>query len=147
MIFFPVRRADRVKHQGSEAMEAAMKLARQYHLGLSSKSPRVKFIARRCSWHGCTLATLSLGDFKARKTVFESLYQGGNVSHVSPCHPYRDLGKGERPEDYIDRLKQELEEEFQRIGPGNVAAFVVEPMVGTVSATVPICIKSSRQEH
>ncbi len=120
------------EHTGSEAMEAAMKLARQYHLELSPKSPRVKFIARRGSWHGCTLATLALGGFKPRKLLFESLFHN-NVSHVSPCHPYRGLRKGERSEDYGARLKQELEDEFQRLGPDTVCAFVVEPMVGTVS--------------
>ena len=109
-----------------------MKLALQYHFELSPKSPRAKFIARRGSWHGCTLATLSLGDFKPRKELFEPLYHD-NVSHVSPCHPYRDLRKGERSEDYVARLKHELEDEFKRLGPDTVCAFVVEPMVGTVS--------------
>ena len=117
---------------GSEAMETAMKLARQYHLELSPNSPRVKFIARRGSWHGCTLATLSLGDFKPRKELFNPLLHD-NVSHVSPCHPYRDLGAGESYDDYVARLVQELEDEFQRLDPKTVCAFVVEPMVGTVS--------------
>jgi len=113
-------------------MEAAMKLARQYYLELSPGSPRVKFIARRGSWHGCTLATLSLGDFKPRKEMFDSMFHD-NVTHVSPCHPYRDLREGESTEEYIERLAQELEDEFQRLGPNTVCAFVVEPMVGTVS--------------
>jgi adenosylmethionine-8-amino-7-oxononanoate aminotransferase len=109
-----------------------MKLARQYHLELSPGSPRVKFIARRGSWHGCTLATLSLGDFKPRKEIFDSMFHD-NVTHVSPCHPYRDLREGESSEEYVARLAQELEDEFQRLGPKTVCAFVVEPMVGTVS--------------
>lgn len=108
-----------------------MKLARQYHLELSPKAPRVKFIARRGTWHGCTLATLSLGDFKPRKHPFESILHD-NVSRVSPCHPYRGLRDGERHEDYVARLQQELEDEFQRLGPDTVCAFVVEPVVGTV---------------
>lgn len=58
-----------------------------------------------------------------------------NVSHVSPCHPYRDMKEGESEVDYVARLAQELEDEFQRVGPGNVCAFIVEPMVGTVSMT------------
>lgn len=112
-------------------MEAAMKLARQYHLERSPKSLRIKFIARSGSWHGCTLAALSLGDFKPRKHLFESLLPD-NVSRVSQCHPYRDLRDGERSEDYVARLVQQLEDEFQRLGPDTVCAFVVEPMVGTV---------------
>jgi len=112
-----------------------MKLARQYHLERSPLgSKRVNFIARRGSWHGCTLGTLSLGDFKPRKALFEPLLHD-NVSHVSPCHPYRDLRTGESNEQYIARLLQELEDEFQRLGPDTVVAFVVEPMVGTVSFT------------
>lgn len=115
-------------------MEAAMKLARQYHLELSPDSPRINFIARRSSWHGCTLATLALGDYKPRKQIFNSLFQG-NISHVSPCHPYRGLRKGETSENYVARLVKELEDEFCRLGPDTVCAFVVEPMVGTVSIT------------
>jgi adenosylmethionine-8-amino-7-oxononanoate aminotransferase len=116
-------------------METAMKLARQYHLESSPLgSKRVNFIARRGSWHGCTLGTLSVGDFKPRKELFEPLLHN-NVSHVSPCHPYRGLRNGESNNEYAARLVQELEDEFQRVGPDTVIAFVVEPMVGTVSYT------------
>lgn len=109
-----------------------MKLARQYWLELDPESPRIRFIARKGSWHGCTLGTLSLGDLKPRKQPFEEILHN-NVTHVSPCHPYRDLRKDESPEDYVTRLAQELEDEFQRLGPETVCAFVVETMVGTVS--------------
>ena len=57
-----------------------------------------------------------------------------NVTHVSPCHPYRDLRDNETTEEYVARLAQELEDEFQRLGPHTVCAFAVEPMVGTVSS-------------
>jgi len=120
-------------------MEAAMKLARQYHLELSPGSPRLNFIARKGSWHGCTLAALSLGDFTPRKEIFHSILHN-NVTHVSPCHPYRDLRDGETTEEYVARLAQELEDEFQRLGPHTVCAFVVEPMVGTVSSPAAIHI-------
>jgi adenosylmethionine-8-amino-7-oxononanoate aminotransferase len=56
-----------------------------------------------------------------------------NVSRVSACNPYRGLRKGESEEEYVLRLQAELEAEFQRVGPHKVAAFVVEPIVGTVS--------------
>ena len=109
-----------------------MKLARQYWLERDPQSPRLNFIARKSSWHGCTLGTLSLGDFKARKEPFKEILPN-NVTHVSPCHPYRDLRTGESTEEYVARLAQELEEEFQRVGPNTVAGFVIETMVGTVS--------------
>lgn len=112
-------------------MEGAIKLARQYFLERQPQTPRLNFIARRGSWHGCTLGTLSLGDLKARKEPFIDILHD-NVTHVSPCHPYRDLLKGETPDKYVARLAQELEDEFQRLGPSTVCAFVVETMVGTV---------------
>ncbi|KAH8892603.1 alanine-glyoxylate aminotransferase AGT2 [Thozetella sp. PMI_491] len=120
---------------GSEAMETAMKLARQYWLELDPQAPRTHFIARKSSWHGCTLGTLSIGDLKARKQPFMEILHD-NVSHVSPCHPYRDLKKGESPEAYVARLAQELEDEFQRLGPDTVCAFVAETMVGTALGCV-----------
>lgn len=90
-------------------------------------------LLRKGSWHGCTLAALSLGDFKARKNLFSEILND-NISHTSSCHPYRGLRKGESIADYIARLAQDLEDEFQRLGPETVCAFVVEPVVGTVSA-------------
>ncbi|KAI1170062.1 alanine-glyoxylate aminotransferase AGT2 [Nemania sp. FL0916] len=120
---------------GSEAMEAAIKLARQYWLQLDPNSPRVNYIARRGSWHGCTLGTLTIGDLKSRKQPFLELLHD-NVSFVSPCHPYRYLHENESHEDYVMRLAQELEDEFQRVGPDTVCAFVVEPMVGTALGCV-----------
>ena len=122
---------------GSEAMEAAMKLARQYFLEISPQSPRSRFIARDGSWHGSTLATLAIGDFKVRKHLFEPLL-ADNVSRVSACHPYRGLKKDETTENYVSRLAQELDDEFQRIGPETVCAFVAEPVVGTVSELIRI---------
>ncbi|RYP53511.1 hypothetical protein DL768_001548 [Monosporascus sp. mg162] len=120
---------------GSEAMEGAIKLARQYWLEVDPSAPRTRFISRQGSWHGCTLGTLSIGDLKARKEPFMDVL-ANNVSHVSPCHPYRDLKEGETVEQYVARLAQELEDEFQRVGPENVCAFIVEPMVGTALGCV-----------
>ncbi|GKT89505.1 class III aminotransferase [Colletotrichum tofieldiae] len=59
-----------------------------------------------------------------------------NVSHVSPCHPYRDLQEGETVEEYVVRLAEELDAEFHRVGPENVCAFIIEPMVGTALGCV-----------
>lgn len=94
----------------------AMKLARQFHLEKDAQSSRHGFNARQGSWYGCTLGTLTVGDFKVRKAPFEPLL-ANNVSRVSPCHPYRGLKKSESIESYVTRLARELEEEFQRVGP------------------------------
>lgn len=110
-----------------------MKLARQYFLELSpSQTTRYRFIAREGSWHGCTIAALSVGDFKARKTPFEPILPE-NVSRVSACNAYRDLLEDESTEQYVARLAQELEDEFQKVGPETVCAFIAEPVVGSVS--------------
>ncbi|KAI9932391.1 hypothetical protein MW887_009904 [Aspergillus wentii] len=120
---------------GSEAVEAAVKLAYQHFAELKPESPRTNFISRRGSWHGCTIAALAIGDIKSRKTLFEPLLME-NVSQVSPCHPWRDIREGEKVENYVARLKEELENEFQRLGPETVCAFILEPMVGTALGCV-----------
>ena len=118
---------------GSEAVEAAMKLARQYFLELSPPQPtRHRYITRVGSWHGCTIAALAMGDFKARKHIFEPILPT-NVSQVSACNPYRGLQDGETLPQYVERLAQELEAELQRLGPETVCAFVIEPICGSVS--------------
>ncbi|KAF4550679.1 Aminotransferase class-III-like protein 2 [Elsinoe fawcettii] len=123
--------------EGSEAMEAAMKMARQFYLEKEVPEPqRVNFIARNESYHGTTLGSLSVGGHRARRALFEPMLLG-NVSRVSPCNPYRFKKDGERDADYVSRLQDELEAEFQRLGPGTVCAFVAEPVVGAALGCVP----------
>ena len=95
---------------------------------------RTHFIARKLSYHGNTLGSLGLGYHPARRAPYEPVLSS-NVSHVSPCYAYRGKKDGESDESYVGRLAQELEDEFQRLGPETVCAFIVEPMVGTVSHT------------
>ncbi|KAF4434867.1 alanine-glyoxylate aminotransferase AGT2 [Fusarium acutatum] len=121
--------------KGSEAVEAAMKLDRQNFLEKDPGAPRSHFIDRQNPWHGCTMGASAVGDLKARKEPFLDVL-ANNVSHVSPCHPYRDLEEGETEEQYVIRLAKELDDEFQRIGPENVCAFILEPMVGTALGCV-----------
>ncbi|KAH0536041.1 hypothetical protein FGG08_007048 [Glutinoglossum americanum] len=122
---------------GSEAVEAAMKLARQYFLELSPPQPtRSRFISRQGSWHGCTIAALSAGDFRVRKNLFAPLLPD-NVSRVSACNVYRDLCEGEDIKDYVARLAQELEDEFQRLGVETVCAFIAEPVAGSALGCAP----------
>ena len=119
---------------GSEAVEAALKLARQYFIE-RGEPQRKHLIARRQSYHGNTLGALATGGNAWRRQQFEPLLV--EVSHVSPCYAYRDQAPGETPEAYGERLAAELEAEIQRLGPENVMAFVAEPVVGATLGAVP----------
>ncbi|KAI0177459.1 pyridoxal phosphate-dependent transferase [Pestalotiopsis sp. NC0098] len=122
---------------GSEAMEAAMKLARQYFLEKSTPEPkRINFIARSQSYHGTTLGSLSMGGHVYRRAKFEPMLLT-NISRVSPCFPYRNRAAQENDEAYVARLAAELDAEFQRLGPETVCAFVAEPVVGAALGCVP----------
>ncbi|WP_346797821.1 aspartate aminotransferase family protein [Halomonas sp. Bachu 37] len=119
---------------GSEAVEAALKLARQYFIERGEPERR-HLIARRQSYHGNTLGALATGGNAWRRRQFEPLLV--EVSHVSPCYAYRGQAPGETPETYGERLAQELEAEIQRLGPQRVMAFVAEPVVGATLGAVP----------
>ncbi|KAI9752747.1 MAG: endoribonuclease ysh1 [Chaenotheca gracillima] len=126
-----------IVNSGSEAMEGAMKLARQYYLELSTPQPdRFRFIARRESYHGTTLGALSMSGHVARRRLFEPMLLDV-VSRVSPCNPYRGMTDQENTKQYVERLAQELDGEFQRVGPQTVCAFVAEPTVGAALGCVP----------
>lgn len=116
---------------GSEAMEAAVKLARQYFVE-RGEPQRIRFIARKESYHGTTLGGLAVGGHVGRRAIYEPLLME-NVSRVSACNAYRGIKEGETEEEYVERLKEELDQEFQRVGPDTVCAFVAEPVVGAVS--------------
>lgn len=117
-------------------MEAAMKLARQYFLEKEAPEPgRVRFISRNQSYHGTTLGSLAMGGHVVRRAKFEPMLSD-NISKVSPCFPYRGKNEGETDEAYVQRLASELDEEFQRVGPQSVCAFVAEPVVGAALGCV-----------
>lgn len=118
-------------------MEAAMKLARQYFLEKQEPEPRrTRFISRRQSYHGTTLGSLAMGGHVLRRAKFEPMLID-TVSRVSPCFSYRGQNKAETDEAYVKRLANELDDEFQRVGPNTVCAFVAEPMVGAALGCVP----------
>lgn len=122
---------------GSEAMEAALKLARQYYLELPEpQSQRTKFIGRKQSYHGVTLGALSMSGHVARRKLFEPMLSP-NISHVSACNAYRGMQAGETIDTYVSRLADELDAEFTRLGPAAVCAFVCEPVVGAALGCVP----------
>ncbi|KAJ5162088.1 hypothetical protein N7492_007480 [Penicillium capsulatum] len=126
-----------VVSSGSEAVEAAVKLARHYFLELPTPQPqRTRFIARSSSYHGVTLGALGVGGHVLRRQPFEPLL-AKNTSHVSPCYAYRDKKYNESDADYVARLAAELDAEFERVGPDTVCAFVAEPVVGAALGCVP----------
>ena len=119
---------------GSEAVEAALKLARQYFLE-RGESGRHRFIARRQSYHGNTLGALATGGNEWRREPFRPLMV--ETSHISPCYAYRDQRKGERAEEYGRRVAGELESELRRLGPETVIAFVAETVGGATAGALP----------
>ena len=119
---------------GSEGMEAAIKLARQYFLEIGQPN-RTKYIARRQGYHGNTLGALAAGGNAMRRAPYAPLLSDA-FSLVSPCFPYRFQGSDESDEQYVRRLAGELEAEFQRLGPGNVIAFAAETVVGATTGCV-----------
>lgn len=119
---------------GSEAVEAALKLARQYFLE-KGEPQRSRIIARRQSYHGNTLGALATGGNMARRQQFDPLLM--DVSHIAPCFAYRGQRDDESDLDYGLRVANELEEEIIRLGPETVMAFVAETVVGATAGAVP----------
>ena len=119
---------------GSEAIEAALKLARQYHLERGDTG-RSRVIARRQSYHGNTLGALAAGGSVWRRAPYEPLLI--EVPVVEPCFEYRCAKPGESSEEYGRRAAQALEDEILRLGPETVIAFVAETVVGATAGAVP----------
>jgi adenosylmethionine-8-amino-7-oxononanoate aminotransferase len=119
---------------GSEAMEASMKLARQYFVEIGEPR-RTRFVSRRMSYHGNSLGALAVGGHPGRRAIYQPILI--ETTQISPCYAYRNLRDGESPEAYGRRAADELESELLRLGPDTVAAFVAEPVVGATLGTVP----------
>ncbi|MDW9646130.1 aspartate aminotransferase family protein [Sinorhizobium meliloti] len=121
---------------GSEAVEAALKMARQYYVEIG-QSQRRHIIARRQSYHGNTIGALATGGNEWRRAQFKPILP--ETHHVSPCYAYRDLQPGETSEAYAERLAVELEAKIVELGADEVMAFVAEPVVGaTLGAVGPV---------
>jgi adenosylmethionine-8-amino-7-oxononanoate aminotransferase len=119
---------------GSEAMEAALKMARQYFVEKGEPN-RAHVIARRQSYHGNTLGALAVGGNQWRRKQFEPLLI--ETTHVSPCYAYRGKEKGETDAQYGQRLAEELGKQIESLGGDNVIAFVAETVVGATLGAVP----------
>jgi len=118
---------------GSEAMEAALKLARQYFVEKGETS-RGRLIARKQSYHGNTMGALSAGGNAWRRAQFGPLLI--DMSHIDPCYEYRLKRDDETPEEYGRRAANLLEAELLRVGPENVMAFAAEPVVGATAGAL-----------
>ena len=121
---------------GSEAVEAALKMARQYFVEIGQPQRR-HIIARRQSYHGNTIGALATGGNAWRRAQFQPILP--ETHHVSPCYAWRDQRPEETPDDYAARLAQELEDKILELGADQVIAFVAEPVVGaTLGAVLPV---------
>lgn len=119
---------------GSEAMEAAMKLARQYHLERGDGT-RTRFIARAPSYHGNTLGALAVGGHAGRRAPFAAMLI--EVEHIDAAYAYRMQGDGETEAEFARRMANQLEERLIKMGPETVAAFIAEPVVGASLGSQP----------
>ena len=115
---------------GSEAMEAALKLARQYFVEIGQPQ-RARFVARNASYHGNTLGALAVGGNQWRRRQFAPLLI--DVEHVSAPYAYRDQAAGESEQQYAARLAHELEQTIARVGGDKVIAFVAETVGGATA--------------
>jgi adenosylmethionine-8-amino-7-oxononanoate aminotransferase len=118
---------------GSEGIEAALKLARQYFLELGEPQ-REHVIGRWQSYHGNTIGALAAGGNRWRRKPFEPLLP--KFHHVSACYSYREKHVDESDEQYGLRVAGELETEIERLGSGTVAAFIAETVVGATLGAV-----------
>ena len=119
---------------GSEAVEAALKLARQYFVE-KGEPRRRHIIARRQSYHGNTLGALAAGGNAWRRAQFQPLLIA--THHIGPCFAYRFQREGETDADYAARAAQSLEDKILELGPDSVLAFVAETVVGATAGAVP----------
>ena len=119
---------------GSEAIEGALKLARQYFVELG-ESKRRYVIARRQSYHGITLGALAVGGRERQRKAFAPLLF--ETHHVSPVFEYRERRADETSEAYGERLAEELDDKIEELGGENVMAFVAETVVGATLGAVP----------
>jgi adenosylmethionine-8-amino-7-oxononanoate aminotransferase len=119
---------------GSEAIEAAIKMARQYFVE-KGENQRRHIIARRQSYHGNTLGALATGGNEWRRAQFQPLLI--ETHHIDPCYAYRLQETGESDADYAARAAQALEDKILELGPDQVIAFVAETVVGATLGAVP----------
>ncbi len=119
---------------GSEANDTQIKLAWYYNnaRGLPEKK---KIISRQRGYHGVTIATASLTGLPANHADFDLPID--RILHTACPHHYRDAQDGESEKDFSTRLANELDELIQQEGPGTIAAFIAEPVMGAGGVVIP----------
>lgn len=118
---------------GSEQVEGALKIARQYHVDRDEPSRSI-MIARRQSYHGMTLGTLNVGGHVGRRQLYNPMFAPTHL--IAPHYAYRERHADETPEAYSLRVANELEAKILELGQENVAAFIAEPVVGATNGCV-----------
>lgn len=119
---------------GSEANEAALKLARQYFVEIGQPQRR-NFIAREQSYHGNTIMTLAIGGNEWRKQTFRPILPEAHL--IPPCFAYRHQQQDEDEAAYSVRAANQLEQKILELGADSVIAFIAEPVVGATAGAVP----------
>lgn len=119
---------------GSEAVEAALKLARQYQVE-RGQPQRTHFVARWQSYHGNTIGGLSVGGNRGRRELYAPVLL--DTHHIDPCFAYRHKRPEESDEAYGQRAANALEHKIRELGEDRVIAFIAEPVVGATLGAVP----------
>ncbi len=119
---------------GSEAVETAIKMARQYFVEIGQPQRR-RIIAREQSYHGNTLGALSAGGNLLRRELYSPLLL--ETHHIPPCYAYRHQQPGESDADYAKRAADALEAKILDLGPETVMAFIAETVFGATAGAVP----------
>lgn len=119
---------------GSEAVESAIKIARQYH-HLAGEPKRTKIIARRGSFHGATYGAMSVSGVRALSEPYHSPYMHGAL-HVSPPHCYRCDYRMSHPACNV-YCADAIEQMIQFEDPRTVAAVIAEPISASNGIVVP----------
>jgi adenosylmethionine-8-amino-7-oxononanoate aminotransferase len=117
---------------GSEAVESAWKLARQYHAARGER--RWKAIARRTAYHGTTMGALSINGIPALRAPFEPLVP--DVVHVRNTNRYHRPPE-ETEEQFTRFLLDDLDEAIQQAGPETVAMVIFEPVQNAGGSFTP----------
>ena len=121
-------------NSGSEANDLAVKIAWYVNNALG-RPEKKKIIARRKAYHGVTVMSGSLTGLAYAQDGFDLPVD--RVVHVDTPHHYHGAEPGESEEDYASRLAGQLEAVIQAEGPGTVAAFIAEPVMGAGGVIVP----------
>src|SRR6185437_620027 len=119
---------------GSEAVEAALKMARQYHK-LRGASGRYKTISRRLAYHGTTMGALSVNGIPSVRAPFEPLVPGARHVPNTNCYrcPYQALAGGA----CCNRCVRDIEEVIDFEGPESVSAIIIEPVQNSGGCFTP----------